>query len=102
MYVKWNGACARIFSASNWVKQGGLLSPLLFTVYMNPLILALEKLGIGCHLNGMFVGALIYADGVTLLASTSIALKTMLKIYTNFAASHNFFLIHQKLNVCII
>ena len=37
----------------------------------------------------MFVGAFIYADDVTLLAPTSMALKAMLSTCTDFAASHN-------------
>ena len=53
---------------------------------------------ITCHLNGMFVGAFSYADDVTLLAPTSMALKAMLNTCTDFAASHNLLLIHQKLN----
>ena len=87
---------------SNGIKQGGVLSPLLFTVYLDQLILALKESGIGCHLNGMFVGTFIYADDVTLLAPTSMALKAMLSTCTDFAASHNCFLMHQKLNVCIL
>ena len=55
-----------------------LLLILLFTVYLDQLILALKESGIGCHLNGMFVGAFIHADDVTLLAPTSMALKAML------------------------
>ena len=89
MRVKWNGSLSGTFGASNGVKQGGVLSPLLFTVYLDQLILALKESGIGCHLNGMFVGAFIYADDVTLLAPTSMALKAMLSTCTDFAASHN-------------
>ena len=37
----------------------------------------------------MFVGAFIYADDVTLLVPTSMALKAMLNTCTDFAASHN-------------
>ena len=37
----------------------------------------------------MFVGAFIYADDVTLLAPTSMALKAMLSTCTYFATSHN-------------
>ena len=86
MRVKWNGSLHGTFSASKGVKQGGVLSPLLFTVFLDQLILELKELGIGCHLNGMFVGAFIFADDVTLLALTSMA---MLNTYTDFAASHN-------------
>ena len=53
MRVKWNRALSGTFSASNGVKQGGVLSLLLFTVYLDQLILVLKELGIGCHLNDM-------------------------------------------------
>ena len=89
MRVKWNEFLSGSFSASNGVKQGGVLSPLLFTVYLDQLILALKELRIGCHLNDITVGAFIYADDVTLLATTSMALKAMLNTCTDFAASHN-------------
>ena len=65
------------------------LSPLLFIIYLDQLILSFKDLGVGCHLNGMFVGAFNYADDVTLLASTNMALKAMLTTCTEFAASHN-------------
>ena len=38
MRVKWNGSLSGTFSASNGIKQGGVLSPLLFTVYLDQLI----------------------------------------------------------------
>ena len=84
---KWNWSLSGTFIASNGVKQG--TEPvLLFTVYLDQLILAIE-LGNGCHLNGMFVGAFIYAGDVTLLAPKSMALKAMLNTCTDFADSHN-------------
>ena len=46
----------------------------------------LSEQGVGCHLHGQFVGACIYADGVTILASTSTALNAMLEICFNFAS----------------
>ena len=90
MRVKGNGSLSLTFSASSGVKQGGVLSSLLFTVYLDQLILGLKESGIGCQLNGMFVGAFMYADDVTLLAPTSLALKVMLNTCTDFAVSHNF------------
>ena len=37
------------FTASNGVKQGAILSPILFSVYMDELFERLEKSGVGCH-----------------------------------------------------
>ena len=75
----------------------------LFT-YLDQVILSLKDLGVGCHLDGMFVGAFSYADDGTLLASTNMALKAMLNTCREFAASHNLYLTHPKQNVhvCIL
>ena len=56
--VNWNGECSSTFSVGNGVKQGGVLSPVLFTVYLYGLIDQLKIKGIGCHFNGHFVGCL--------------------------------------------
>ena len=56
-----------ILKLSNRVKQDGLLSPILFTIYTDEYLLELKGAGYGCHINNTFVGALCYADNVTLL-----------------------------------
>ena len=81
MRIKWNSALSGTFNTSNRVKQGSVLSPLLFTIYLDQLILSLKDLGVGCHLNGMFVGAFSYADDVTLLAPTNMALSYVKFMY---------------------
>ena len=56
MRIKWNAAISGSFNTSNSVKQRGILSPLLFNVYLDELIVLREQ-GVGYHMNGMFVGA---------------------------------------------
>ena len=72
MRIKWNAAISSSFDTSNGVEQGGILSPLLFNVYLDEPILLLMEQGVGCHMNGMFVGTFSYAEDVTLLAPTGI------------------------------
>ena len=84
MLIEWNAAIFSSFNTSNGVKQGGVLSPLLFNVYPDELILLLMEQSIGGHMNGMFVGAFRYADDVTLLAPTGMALNAMLDTCTRF------------------
>ena len=50
------------------VRQGGVLSPLLSSLYLDDLLADLSTAGVGYHYMGMFVGALAYADDLTLLA----------------------------------
>ncbi len=42
----------------NGVKQGGIISPILFCVYLDGLLNELTNSSLGCHMGGMFAGAL--------------------------------------------
>ena len=58
---------SQYFNLSNGVKQGGVLSAILFTMDINSLLLMFKEQAIGCHINGVCVGALSYADDITLI-----------------------------------
>ena len=73
MRVDWNSTISNTFSTSNVVKQWGVLSPILFNVYLDELFKMISEQGLGCHLHGQFVDAFIYSDDLTLLAPTKIA-----------------------------
>ena len=86
--VNWNGECSSTFSVGNGVKQGGVFSPVLFTVYLDGLIDKLKKEGLGCHFSGHFVG-FIYADDITLLAPSRDALNNMLDVCREYAEAYD-------------
>ena len=87
---------------TNGVKQGGVLSPLLFTVYIDELLLGLKNSSYGCHIGHIFCGALGYADDVVLLAPTASALRKMLHICEEYSSKYNvtFNTSKTKLIVC--
>ena len=87
--VLWNGSFSYKFSISNGVRQGGVLSPILFTVYIDDLLLELEKQGVGCFWKHHFAGAVCYADDVALIAPSASALRLMLRACTQFASTHS-------------
>jgi len=49
--VRWNGAISRYFAVKSGVRQGSILTPSLFTVFINVLIVRLRESGDGCIIN---------------------------------------------------
>jgi hypothetical protein len=54
------------FLAKNGVKQGGVLSPVQFCLYIDDMLVTLSEAGVGCFIGYTFVGALAYADVIVL------------------------------------
>ena len=77
------------FGISNGVKQGGVISPLLFSLYIDELFLILKESGMGWHVGLTYAGAFGYADDVALVAPSLSSLKQMIKICEQFAESHS-------------
>ena len=73
----------------NGTRQGSVLSPGLFAIYMNELLIELRGLGVGCFVADMFMGAVGYCDDILLLAPTRRAMEIMLKCCENFALRNN-------------
>ena len=62
----WNKKLSDKFSVSKGVRQGGVLSLILFTVYIDDLLVELQRKGVGCYWNQHFAGAVCYADDIAL------------------------------------
>ena len=88
MCVRWKNSLSESFPISNGVRQGGVLSPTLFTMYIDDLLDDLCNLGVGCFWDSMFAGAFGYADDVVLLAPSPAALRLMLRCCEDFASKH--------------
>ena len=73
------------FYVGNGVKQGGVLSPIFFSLYLDTLLVELRELGIGCHMTGLFTGAFFYADDITIIVQSCYTLNSMLNVYKEYA-----------------
>ncbi len=86
---------------SNGVKQGSVISPRFFTLYVDELIQTLEKSGYGCKLSAKYYGILVYADDIYFLLSPSFyGLQKMLNICNMFGEDNGLHL-NAKKTKCI-
>ena len=87
--VRWNGEFSEAFPLHNGVKQGAVLSAILYCFYTNDLFKLLRRNKSGCTVQGHYLGILGYADDNLLLAPTKEALQKMLDICNKYANDHN-------------
>ena len=80
MRVKWGNAFSCNFDINNGVKQGGVLSPTLFNIYLDGLLNNLSNSGFG---------AIAYADDIALMSPSRQSLEKMLDICSVFSSDYN-------------
>jgi len=81
--VKWNPVFSmHAFCSQKRSSSGGILSPILFDVYVNDLVNNLVDEDCGCHVGSVFFRRFIYADDIILLSYLLIGLQAMLNICT--------------------
>lgn len=78
--VRWNGFNSGVFKVFSGVRQGGILSPSLFNLYVNTIIGILRGSDFGCHFYSCYVGCIVYADDILLLTLSILDLQCMLDI----------------------
>ena len=85
----WNSKLSESFGVKNGVKQGGILSPIIFCIYIDMLLLRIRDSGLGCHVGHLSYAGLGYADDVTTLAPNLDALQSILHICEAFGREFN-------------
>ena len=76
-------------NVSNGVRQGGILSPYLFSVYVDDLSFCLTQSETGCSINNIFVNHLFYADDLCLLAPSASGLQSLLNTCTEYGLEND-------------
>ena len=96
--VYWQGMCSEKFSVGNGTRQGGVLSPYLFTRFVRPLISAISQSKLGCNIGGLFVNLLAYADDMVLLSPSWRALQTLIKLLELWCSKLDIICITKKMS----
>ena len=82
--VDWAGTKSKPFNVSCGIRQGAVLSPILFSIYIDDLFHILSNSGFGCHINNLFYGIVGYADDLVLLSPDLQGLQSMFNIAKSF------------------
>ena len=81
--VKCGKRTSEYFSIINGVRQGGVLLPQLFAIYMDDLSVCVTQ----CHLNETVTNHVMCADDICLMEPSAIALQKILNLCYEFSQS---------------
>ena len=96
MCVRWSGAVSQGFHVTNGVRQGGILSPYLFNVYLDDLGNALSACRTGCCVGNSLINHQMYADDLVIFSPSSIGLRALITVCEEYAVSHEMVFNHKK------
>ena len=78
--IIWNGEKGEYRHIHKGVRQGGILSPLLFKVYIDDILNDFCNSNLGCHFGILHMSVIAYADDIVLLANNQNQLSEIYKI----------------------
>ena len=87
--VRWNGVVSSIFSLCNGVRQGAILSGILYCFYVNNLFTLLRRRKTGCWVNFEYHGIFGYSNDNWVLATSITGLQEIMNTIEDYCSSHN-------------
>jgi len=91
---------SKAFKSTNGVRQGGILSPLYFNVFVDDLSCILSNVKAGCHINNTCINHLLYADDSVIMAPSPYALQMLINECEKYAKD-NEMIYNAKKTVCM-
>ena len=76
--IRYKNTLSEEWKANKGVRQGGVLSTLLFSIYIDSLIKKVSSLRYGCKLGIQNASIIVYADDIVLLAPSRKALQMII------------------------
>ena len=98
--VNWYGSISKSYRLRSGVRQGGVLSPNLFAVYINSVIITIDESNLGCQVGNLNMGTLIYADDLVLISASVCKLQKMVDLCLNVLTSLDL-KVNVKKSACI-
>lgn len=86
--VRWKNQLSEDFGIRNGVRQGAVISPVLFSFYMDSLFSILKKNKSGCFISNYYAGCIGYADDLLFLCPSRSGLQEMLDLAHKYVKEH--------------
>lgn len=99
--IKWGNEMSNFFNVSNGIRQGSILSPLLFSMYFDSLSRTLNTIDVGCYFNYLYLNHLMYADDVILVCPSTHGLQKLIDACGKYGLDHDV-IFNDKKTVCMI
>ena len=91
MNIRWGNTVSSSFHFTNGIKQGGIISSVLFNVYMDDRSIYPNNSGIGGDIVEKNINHLCYAVDICLFALSSSAMQQLLNICHTYSTEHSLF-----------
>ena len=98
--VRWFSVQSNFFKLEIGIRQGGVLSPQFFAVYIDGIVDKVNRQDVGCFMHHVCVSIIIYADDILILAPSVTALQKLLLVVETELNSLGMFLNVTK-SVCM-
>ena len=99
--VKWDGNISKSFDEQQGVRHGGIVSPELYKVFINPLLEFYKTNNLGFKIGSIHIGSPTYADDIVLLSKSQQELQTMLSSQEQFANDERYIISKGKTKIML-
>ena len=76
------------FHVTNGVRQGGVLSPYLFAIYLDELSTETNQIKKGCSVGEVILNYVMFADDICVFCPSAQGLQSILDVFQAYAESH--------------
>ena len=99
--VKWNGKYSKLLNVTRGTRQGSVLSPYLFNVFINQRSVTLQNVDTGIVIGDSIYNSIAYADDVSLFCTSLPGLQLLINICVQYSVRWRFNF-NQEKSKCMI